>query len=164
MACDRCEWASAAITPDGPSVSIVGNVMRHGASTQVGLPLVGSNSCGRAFLEDNVALDQAGAPVDIASTSIATLEQKPAWPDGLVALPSSSVLDSVLAHADARPKDRDVVDQRIVMQVMTGTGAIIDSEAMVGGYPHGRADRAIPLEVPTTNIEAWLDSFAAELE
>ena len=137
--------------------------MRHGTSTQAGLPLVGSNSRGRAFLEDNVALDQAGAPVDIASTSISTLEQKPAWPDGLVALPSSSVLDSVLAHAGARPKDRDVVDQRIVMQVMTGTGAIVDSEAMVGGYPTAEPTER-SLEVPTTNIEAWLDSFAAKLE
>ena len=41
----------------------------------------------------------------------------------------------MLAHAGARPKDRDAVDARIVADVTAGSGAIIDSQDTVGGYP-----------------------------
>jgi hypothetical protein len=55
------------------------------------------------------------------------------------------------------------VDARIVADFSAGTGAIIDSQEMVGGYPAPEpTERA--LEVPTTNVEAWLEAFAAELE
>jgi hypothetical protein len=157
------EWSTAGIVPEGPRVSVVGNVMRHGASTQAGLALVGSNSRGSAYLEDNVALDRAGADVPISSTTISVLAEKPAWPNGLVALPSDSVVDSVLAHAGARPKDRDAVDARIVADFSAGTGAIIDSQDMVGGYPTAEPTHRA-LEVPSQNVEAWLETFSAEVE
>jgi hypothetical protein len=157
------EWSTVGIVPEGPRVSIVGNVMHHGTSTQAGLAMVGSNSRGSAYLEDNVALDKAGAPVSVAASTVTVLTDKPAWPDGLVALPSGAVVESVLAHAGARPKDRDAVDARIVADFSAGTGAIIDSQDMVGGYPTPEpTERA--LEVPTTNVDAWLEAFADELE
>ena len=157
------EWSSAGIVPEGPRVSVVGNVMRHGASTQANLAMVGSNSRGSAYLEDNVALDTAGAAVNVASTTISVLPDKPTWPEGLVALPSGSVVESVLVHAGARPKDRDVVDARIVSDFRAGTGAIIDSQDQVGGYPTAEPTTR-SLDVPSENIEAWLKSFSDELE
>jgi hypothetical protein len=157
------EWAAAGIVPDGPLVSVVGNVMHHGPSTQTGLALVGSNSRGSAYLEDNVALDKNGAAVAIMSSSVTALAAKPAWPDGLVAVPSSSVLESVLAKAGARPKDRDAVDQRIVSEVSSGTGAIIDSQDMVGGYPIAEPTTRT-LDVPSTNVEEWLRTFTEQVE
>jgi hypothetical protein len=141
------EWSSTGIVPEGPRVSVVGNVMRHGTSTQAGLAMVGSNSRGSAYLEDNVASDRAGA----------------AWPDGLVALPSGSVVESVLTRAGARPKDRDAIDTRIVADFRAGTGAIIDSQDQVGGYPTAEQTTR-PLDVPSENVEAWLRSFSDELE
>jgi len=157
------EWSSVGITPEGPRVSVVGNVMQHGASTQSGLVLVGSNSRGSAYLEDNVALDRSGAPVPLSGSTITALSEKPAWPDWLVALPSASVLESVLAHAGARPKDRDAVDARIVTDVTAGSGAIIDSQNAVGGYPVAEPTER-RLEVPSENLDAWLESFSEELE
>jgi hypothetical protein len=157
------EWSSAGIVPEGPRVSIVGNVMRHGASTQAGLAMVGSNSRGSAYLEDNVALDASGAAVSIAASTVSVLDQKPAWAEGLVALPSSSVVESVLAHAGARPRDRDAVDTRIVSDYRAGTGAIIDGQDMVGGYPTAEPTSR-PLEVPSNDIDAWLKAFSDELE
>jgi hypothetical protein len=157
------EWSTVGIVPEGPRVSVVGNVMRHGSSTLSSLALVGSNSRGSAYLDDNVALDRSGAPVPLAGATISVLPQKPAWPDWLVALPSTSVLESVLAHAGARPKERDAVDTRIVADVTAGSGAIIDSQNTVGGYPTAEATER-RLDVPSENLDAWLESFADQLE
>jgi hypothetical protein len=56
------EWESADITPEGPAVSIVGNFMQHGADTPEALPMVGTNSSGSAYVEDNLSFDLAGNP------------------------------------------------------------------------------------------------------
>lgn len=45
----------------------------------------------------------------------------------------STVLDTVLAHAGASP--RDAVDARIVLDVQNQTGTIIDDPSEVGGWP-----------------------------
>lgn len=44
-------------------------------------------------------------------------------------------LATTLASCGARPWDRDPIDARIVKDVISGTGRIIDSENDVGGYP-----------------------------
>jgi hypothetical protein len=157
------EWASAGVVPEGPRLSIVGNVLRHGANTPATLPFVGSNSRGSAYLDDNVAVDRAGAPATVASATVATLDERPAWPEGLVALPSGAVVESVLARAGARPKDRDAVDTRIVADFRAGTGSIVDSQDDVGGYP-SVTPTSRALDVPTENVDAWLEAFSADLE
>jgi pectate lyase len=43
--------------------------------------------------------------------------------------------EEVLAEAGATAPQRDPVDRRVVDEVRTGTGAIIDSPSQVGGYP-----------------------------
>jgi hypothetical protein len=45
------------------------------------------------------------------------------------------VLEHLRNDVGARPWDRDAIDARIVGQALAGQGAIIDSEAEVGGYP-----------------------------
>ncbi|WP_437986853.1 pectate lyase family protein [Sorangium sp. So ce117] len=157
------EWESSGVTPEPPRVSIVGNYMRHGANTLPGLPMIGTNSLGSAYLEDNIAVDALGAAAPIASPDIIVLAEKPAWPDGLVALPATSVLDAVLAHAGARPRDRDEVDLRIVEDVLSGDGMFVNSQDEVGGYPTA-APTSRPLDAPTEDIEGWLDRLADELE
>ncbi|WP_437737629.1 pectate lyase family protein [Sorangium sp. So ce1335] len=157
------EWQSSGITPEPPRVSIVGNYMRYGVNTMPGLPMVGTNSAGSAYLEDNIAVDALGAAVPVASPDIVVLPEKPVWPDGLVALPAASVVDSVLAHAGARPRDRDEVDLRIVADFMSGGGMFVNSQEEVGGYPV-EEPTSRPLVVPAEDIEGWLKSFADDLE
>ncbi len=157
------EWESSGVTPEPPRVSIVGNYMRHGVNTKPGLPLVDTNSLGSAYLEDNIAVDALGAAVLIASPAIVILPEKPVWPEGLVALPAASVVDSVLANAGARPRDRDEVDLRIVADFLSGGGMFVNSQDEVGGYPTAEPTSR-SLEVPAEDIEGWLERLAGELE
>ena len=43
--------------------------------------------------------------------------------------------DSIRANVGARPWERDAIDTRIVDLALSGGGALINSEADVGGYP-----------------------------
>ncbi|WP_148313735.1 pectate lyase family protein [Sorangium cellulosum] len=157
------EWESSGITPEPPRVSIVGNYMQHGVDTLPGLPMVGTNSMGSAYLEDNIVVDASGEPAPLVSPEIVILPEKPVWPDGLVALPAASVVDSVLAHAGARPRDRDEVDLRIVEDFVSGGGMLVNSQDEVGGYPTAEPTTR-PLVVPAEDIEGWLERLADELE
>ncbi|XXX81682.1 right-handed parallel beta-helix repeat-containing protein [Sorangium sp. So ce134] len=157
------EWETSGITPEPPRVSIVGNYMRHGANTMRGLPMVGTNSLGSAYLEDNIAVDALGEPAPLVSPEIIVLAEKPVWPEGLVALPAASVLDAVLARAGARPRERDEVDLRIVADVVSGGGMFVNSQDEVGGYPTAEPTTR-PLVVPAEDIEGWLERLADELE
>jgi hypothetical protein len=47
------------------------------------------------------------------------------------------------------------------MDFTNGAGAVIDSQDMVGGYPTAEPTER-PLTVPSSNIEAWLASFAPQ--
>jgi len=76
---------------------------------------------------------------------------------------SAEVVDHMLTNTDARPKDRDDADQRIVGQARDRKGRIIDSQAAVGGYPEMEMTRR-KLRVPEESVEAWLTTFAAEVE
>ena len=156
------EWADSGIVPEGPRVSVVGNVMIHGVDTPAGSAMVDSNSSGSAYLEDNTAVNVNGLPATLVATTVTQLAERPSWPLGLTVLSSSSVLERVLANAGARPKDRDAVDQRIVADVIARTGSIIDSQDEVGGYP-APAPTARALQVPE-DVDGWLRTLAAELE
>jgi len=56
-------------------------------------------------------------------------------PADIQPLAASAVTEAVLAYAGARPWDRDAVDQRLIDEVRSGGGRIVDSEADAGGYP-----------------------------
>ena len=87
---------------------------------------------------------------------------------------ATDVENHVLAHAGARPADRDPVDARIVQQIRSRTGSFIDSPDQVGGYP---AWKPVTRRVTTpthpdgdddgdgyTNLEEWLHGYAAAVE
>jgi hypothetical protein len=93
---------------------------------------------------------------------------------GLTIRPVGEVRDWVLANAGARPADRDAVDQRVVREVRTRTGDVIQSQDDVGGWPK-LAENRRQLTLPDnphgdddgdgyTNLEEWLHAFAAEVE
>ncbi len=155
------EWRDAPMKPVNPRVSVVGNVMIHGRDTREGLALVSSQ--GDVYLEDNLATDTEGKPVAQTSGDINILKQKPSWPEGLEALPSGQVIDHIVAHVGARPKDRDAVDQRILRDLQQRTGRIIDSQDEVGGYPNPPPTHR-KLQIPTADITTWLATLARDLE
>ena len=98
------------------------------------------------------------------------------------ALPYTSVEAAVLAHAGARPKDRDVTDARIIGEVRARTGRVpnrTSEKAGPGTDSQGFPILAVnsrPLTVPAnphsvapgqtfrTVIEAWLEAMALALE
>lgn len=157
------EWQASGITPEPPRVSIIGNVLIHGADTPAGSSMIGTNSSGTAYVEDNLAWDREGAPAAVLSPDVQPLAARVAWPAGLVARPAVGVPEWVLSHAGARPKDRDAVDARIVASVRERGGGLIDSQSQVGGYPSPAMTKRA-LTVPADDIEQWLAGLAAELE
>ena len=85
------------------------------------------------------------------------------------------------ANAGARPLDRDAVDRRIVNEIATRNGSVPNRPSEkagpgtgADGFPILAVNRR-PLTVPTnpharadgagrTRIEAWLETYARELE
>ena len=97
----------------------------------------------------------------LTSGNIRILEEKPIW-GNITPLPSSAVVEHVVASAGARPKDRDEIDQRIIREFLERKGRMIDSQQEVDGYPQINMVRR-PLNIPL-DVDAWLAQLAAELE
>ena len=165
------EWKeSKTRRPANPRLSIVGNVLVHGANTYKTTPLVGgpkgepkSKGQGDLYLADNIAKLRSGKDTDIFAEPYRILNEKPVWPDNLTALPADETTEYVLRHAGARPKDRDATDRRIVQNFRDRKGKIIDSQTEVGGYPTPTPTMR-KLNIPENNIDQWLTRLAAELE
>jgi len=93
------------------------------------------------YQADNIATDRDGRPLPLlgryrnATGTVIEVGKSVAMPADITPLAASAVSEAVLAHAGARPWDRDAVDRRLVDEVRSGRGRIIDSEADLGGYP-----------------------------
>lgn len=163
-------------SPAGPSiVSLVGNVFINSQRK-----FIGSNSIvvgniasqgTKVYLSDNRSTDS----LFTYSTSYdPRVLMPPIWlsPQSIAA--SAVVKTLVLANAGARPADRDPVDQRIIQEVKTRAGRIIDSQEQVGGWPSQKMVFR-PFVLPAdphgdddsdgyTNIEDLLHKLAMNLE
>jgi pectate lyase len=125
----------------------IGNVLQGGPSTDPAIAffMLGGEGDVELYGDDNLALAADGAalpPVGRyggATGNVLELHSRPSLPLGLDPLPAAQVAAAVLAHAGARAWERDAVDRRIVEDVRTRGGRIIDSEAEGGGYPHTSA-------------------------
>lgn len=160
----------------GPSsVTAVGNVFLGGPNSPEQIkPINVAPSCPpgtHIYLEDNYA----PSPVFFFQTPFdPRVSTPPLWHPSLVASDHSVAKSWVSAHAGARPKDQDEVDQRVVREVLTGKGKIIDSQQEVGGWPD-LPETFRPLDIPArphddpdgngyTNIEELLQRLAKEVE
>ena len=96
------------------------------------------------------------------------------WIPDYEPMPAQQVKDFVLAHAGARPAERDPVDERIISNIASGKGKVIASQDDVGGWPE-LAENRRELSLPDnpdgdndgngyTNLEQWLHAFAADVE
>ena len=177
----------------------IANVAAAGPSTR-GAPLTIklddiSSNCPESqfFFEGNVgqgntgptgSLQWAGVYTEATTESAVRINSRPPWCTafGFVELPSSMVETYVRANAGAHPRDRDTIDSRIVGEVATRGGQIVDrmtcstpcvptfersvpSLAMntrlltVPANPHDVADA-----VGRTVIELWLETLARAVE
>ncbi|WP_199775603.1 pectate lyase family protein [Microbulbifer pacificus] len=153
------EWEEAEFEPANPRVAVVGNVLRYGRDTYSDLALVSYQ--GDTYLEDNLAWNLDGDPMNIVQGDIHQLEERPVWPEGLRALPAAGLEQVLLTSVGARPGDRDATDLRIIAEAKTANGRIIDSQMVVGGYPTSKPTYR-PLQIPE-NVDHWLTQLSREM-
>lgn len=157
----------------GPNkVALVGNRIIPGPNTAektVGINIEDNVVPGtKVYLLDNSA---PGLRNDLV---IALVTVPPIWLETMDPEGSCSVDDRVLAHAGARPNDRDSVDTRIVQEVRLRQGRIINSPKDAGGFPEATQSTRSFLIPPNpggdkngdgyTNIEESLHEMANALE
>lgn len=126
-----------------------GNVMRAGRSTEpLAFFMIGGSGDLDLYLQDNLVVDRVGnkSISDTGSYTTAPLKlnrvkNAPALPAGVKPLPSEKVQDAVIENVGATPWNRDLIDRRIVADVIEGRGEIIDSQEQVGGYPQYKEAR-----------------------
>ncbi|GAA5053099.1 hypothetical protein GCM10025751_30000 [Haladaptatus pallidirubidus] len=99
----------------------------------------------------------------IIGDEITVLDSRPLWPDNLSRISTDRVYDHNLANAGARPADRTANDERIVENVRTAGGSIINSQDEVGGYPDLPVNIR-SLDIPQAGTRAWLRSWARDVE
>jgi hypothetical protein len=122
-------------------LAVIGNVLKLGPDSDPGMPLVLIEGEGPLELEvaDNLVLDRSGARLDTVAVrddaGLVRGHRARPWSGSITLLPASQVLERVLQEAGARPWDRDAADLRILEEVRSGEGRIIDAEEDVGGYP-----------------------------
>ena len=160
-------------TPPGTVfLSYVGNLWIAGPNaypTAKAISILAETPSGsKIYFSDNKA------PGVVHSSTPFEVSTPPIWHESLVARPSSKVEAWVAANAGARPADRDAVDQRIVNEMLSRSGGIINTPGQVGGWPNLKVNTR-PFNVPAdpnaddngdgyTNIENLLHKMAAEVE
>ncbi|MDQ3621836.1 MAG: right-handed parallel beta-helix repeat-containing protein [Verrucomicrobiota bacterium] len=141
-------------------LAVVGNIVLLGEKTKKTAAIFEGVADG--FFKDNEGYNWLGEPVPELRQPFPTLAEPPLWPAGLKARSPAAALWHVARFAGARPAERDAIDTRIVREVLTGAGRIIDSQDEVGGYPKIDPVQR-PLEVPDKNRRAWLEQLAREV-
>lgn len=153
-----------------PRVSAVGNLLVGGRNTGwswrgllFGVSLLSGE--GEVYADDNLARDASGAALPLLDTQVIAINQRQVWPSGLTPVPVSVVETEIARTVGARPANRDAVDARIVDEVQSGSGQVIDSQGEVGGYPSATSTTR-PLSVPTSPaaVAAWLADHAQQVE
>lgn len=128
------EWEGHAF--ETGDFAIAGNIFLGGPSTdpKAAMFMLGGEGDLNLTLIGNTARDAKGQPI----AEFGTFGSRKAKIIGKASPTSAGIpitLEATLRDCGARPWNRDPIDARIVADVRTGTGKIIDSEQEVGGYP-----------------------------
>lgn len=167
------EWGD--VPYENGKLTLVGNVMRAGPSTEtpISLLMLGGHGDLEAYLSDNLAVDRIGDAIPqfgryaTGGARIIEAAEPPVWWPGLELIPAAETERWVLQNAGARPWDRDAHDVRVLANAAEGRGEVIDSENEVGGYPDYPATRRAfdpdewHLDTMTPKSEALLDSASS---
>lgn len=124
-------------------LTLIGNLLRHGPSTDADTPLFVLQGQGDVELHmaGNLAFDTTGKPVamsDNRSKGQARIRpaRTPYLPPGLQVLPAAQLEQTLPAAVGARPWNRDPLDAQLLADMARGVGRIIDSELENPmGYP-----------------------------
>jgi hypothetical protein len=134
---------------DRLSANFVGNYIRPGPSSnrKRGPIVLTETAAVDYYVSDNVVDGRDDLTSDngrlfdrVAAKArrLVTLAPRPFPAPTVTTTPAAQALREVLAGAGATLPRRDAVDQRIVREVETRTGKIIDSQKDVGGWPNYR--------------------------
>jgi hypothetical protein len=148
----------------GATAVLSGNLALGGLDTRGKLFVKGVDPGGRAFLRDNVALNADGTSLPLTGAGVIVLSEPPRGWAPAAGIDAWASAAHVLRTAGARPARRDAIDARIVRSVVHGSGHVIDSQRLVGGYPV-RAATARALDVPAgvEDRRRWLEQLSAAL-
>ena len=135
-------------------LSAVGNVMRGGPSTDAGLPfmMLGGDGDLEYYEKDNIAVDKFGNLLPMfgrygeTRAKLIKMAKPVSWPAGVAVMPARNLETHILAHAGARPWDRDGDDIRVLFFIAEGRGRIIDDEKEVSAYPAHKPTQAAFVE------------------
>jgi autotransporter-associated beta strand protein len=126
---------------EGLELNYIGNYLLKGPSSTSNLAFDGGSATSKIYQNGNrTDLDRDGifdgtdpgwGAIGGTFTQITTPFPAPS----AVSETSPLTAQRVLSRVGARPWKRDPVDLRVTAHAITGTGAIIDSTAQVGGYP-----------------------------
>jgi pectate lyase len=141
------EWLGHAYSKG--EMVVRGNVMRAGKSTEpLAFMMIGGSGDLDLYAQDNLVVDRVGnasiqetGSYTTAPVKLNRVKNAPALPFGVTLLPSGKVQDAVIETVGATPWNRDLIDRRIVADVIEGRGEIIDSQEQVGGYPQYKEAR-----------------------
>ncbi len=152
---------------DETTAVIVGNYYRAGPRTSTDESIIGATYTDAkgpitAYIAYNQT-DPESMPVTGTGSGITMASRRPLWPDGLETVRGEHAYEAVLSGVGARPVDRTEHDERILEHVRNGTGAIIDSQAAVGGYPD-HAETTHSLDVPDDDLGPWLAQWTRAVE
>ena len=158
--------------------SIVGNYLKMGPDHTSGntiLRIAEMEPGSKVFLEDNyvpgvneqwdMVINEVGNDI-VSYTPII-------WLENFQLLNVANVPEYIYYTSGARPLDRDNVDQRVIHTVQNGTGAIINSQDEVGGWPELEENSRV-LTIPLnphqeydstgyTNLEIWAYQYHLQL-
>jgi len=163
------DWGSRAGYNSGDRLRMnyVGNYLKAGPSTKdpgyafsIGSPWV-AIFMGDNYLEGAPEKNRANwlmirAPEEFAAESEAKFRVAKPFPPALVKTESPhEAYKRILADAGATLPVRDAVDARIIEEIRTGGGRIINSQADVGGWPEYKSAPAPPDNDKDGMPDAW---------
>ena len=127
------------------SVNYVGNYLKPGPNSSDRTPIVlTQTSYAKFYIKDNVVegrpqYDANGrsffSPETFEGRELFTLVDKPFAVQEVPTSSAAQAYQDVLADVGAKLPVRDAIDQRLIKEVETNTGRIIDSQEDVGGWP-----------------------------
>jgi len=124
-----------------PRVNWVGNYYKPGPSSDPSRPEFGvyagtTGATWQWYGDANMRWTASGdAPARVHSGATGSRVQTPFAAAPVTTTSAATAYQHVLAHAGAAVPHRDAVDQRLVKDVVDGTGRLIDDPGQVGGYP-----------------------------
>lgn len=160
------QWATFLYSEDasvGPMhVNVIGNKYIAGPTPAPFTPLVAIGTFGiqsgtQLYMSDNT-LDQTRQAITLYThgSTDAQVGSPAVSLSGITVLPSSGIEALVLAHAGARPADRDSVDTRIITEVTDRTGSTGTSCPGITLAPDGITVTAISGRICSqTDVGGW---------